>query len=126
MYFYFSPPYFLLLAGLLAALTCGKAFEATLKQQVSLWSKSRSSRILEELQGMQLLIPYLGICCGTFVFLGCGMMIFGLPTFFSFALAIILTMMTGLLLWVQLGKILTILQEGGSQALDLDALGRRE
>ncbi len=125
MYLYFSPPYFLLLAGFLAAVTCGKAFEATLKQQVNLWSKSRSSRILEELQGMQLLVPYLGICAGTLMFLGCGMMIFGIPASFSFALALVLTIFTGLLLWVQLGKILTILQEGGSQALDLDALGRR-
>ena len=126
MYFYFSPPYFLLVAGLLAAVACGKAFEETLKQQVNLWSKSRSSRILEELQGPQLLIPYLGICMGTLVFLGCGTMIFGVPASFSFALAIILTAMTGVLLWVQLGKILVILQEGGSKALDLDALGRRE
>lgn len=125
MYLYFSPPYFLLLAGFLAAVTCGKAFEATLKQQVNLWSKSRSSRILEELQGMQLLVPYLGICVGTLMFLGSGMMIFGIPASFSFALALVLTIFTGLLLWVQLGKILTILQEGGSQALDLDALGRR-
>lgn len=126
MYFYFVPPYFLLLAGFLAALACGKAFEATLKQQVDRWSKSRSSRILEELQGPQLLIPYLGICSGTLVFLGCGMMIFGIPGSLSFPLAIILTAMTGILLWVQLGKILVILQEGGSQALDLDALGRRD
>ena len=125
MYLYFAPPYFLLLAGLLAAVTCGKAFEETLKQQVNLWSKTRSSRILEELQGTQLLIPYIGICIGTLVFLGSGMMIFGIPGSFSFGLAIILTVMTGLLLWVQLGKILVILQEGGSQALDIDALGRR-
>lgn len=126
MYLYFAPPYFLLLAGLLAAIACGKAFEETLKQQVNLWSKSRSSRILEELQGTQLLIPYIGICIGTLVFLGCGMMIFGIPGFFSFALALVLTVLTGLLLWVQLGKILKILQEGGSKALDLDALGRKE
>ena len=125
MFLYFAPPYFLMLAGLLAAVTCGKAFEETMKQQVNLWSKTRSSRILEELQGTQLLIPYIGICLGTLVFLGSGMMVFGIPGSFSFALAIILTVMTGLLLWVQLGKILVILQEGGSQALDIDALGRR-
>ncbi|MCM1982491.1 hypothetical protein [Lyngbya confervoides] len=124
MYF-FNPPYFLFVASLLAAIACGKAFEATLKQQVDLWSKSRSSRILQELQGAQLLIPYYGICLGTLVFLGCGMMIFGVPASLSFAMALVLTVFTGLLLWVQLGKILQILQEGGSQALDLDALERR-
>lgn len=125
MYLYFSPPYFLLLAGFLSAVACGKAFEVTLKQQVNLWSKSRSSRILEELQGTQLLIPYIGICIGTLVFLGSGMMIFSIPPTFSFILAFVLTVLTGVLLWIQLGKILAILQEGGSAALDLDALGRR-
>ena len=122
---YFQPPYLLLIAGLLAALASGKAFEVTLKQQVDLWSKSRSSRILEELKGPQLQIPFLGICSGIVLFLGAGLMVFGVPAGVSFALGIVLTIFTGWLLWTQLGKILIILQEGGSQALDLDALERR-
>lgn len=125
MYMYFQPPYFLLVAGLLAAIACGKAFETTLKQQVDQWSKSRSSRILEELQGPQLLIPFLGICAGIVFFLGAGLMVFGVPASVSFLLGVGLTIFTGLLLWTQLGKILRILQEGGSQALDLDSLERR-
>lgn len=122
---YFDPPYLLLAAGLLVALTSGKAFEVTLKQQVNLWAKSRSSRILEELKGPQLQVPFLGICCGIVLFLGAGLMVFGVPASVSFILGTALTIFTGLLLWTQLGKILVILQEGGSQALDLDSLERR-
>jgi hypothetical protein len=55
-----EPPYFLLFVGLFAGLTCGAAFEATLKQKVREWSKNRSTRTLAQMKGFQLLIPFLG------------------------------------------------------------------
>lgn len=125
MYIVFDPPYFLFVVGLLAAITSGKAFEATLKQQVNLWSKQRSAKILEDLLGSQLVVPSLGICSGITVFLGTGLMIFGFPAKISFAMSVVLTIGTAVLLWVQLQKIFSILQTGGSQALDLDALDQR-
>lgn len=125
MSLYSSPPYILLVAGLLVAVIFGKVFEVILKKQVNLWSESRSAQVLEELQGPKLLVPYVGICIGTLVFLVSGMMIFGVPPIFSLILAVIMIAITGVLLWIQLGNILMVLQEGGSQALDLDELGRR-
>lgn len=64
------PPYFLLVAGLLAGLASGKAFEVTLKELIDEWVRTRSTRILSNLQGMQLLLPFLGICGGVCVFSG--------------------------------------------------------
>jgi hypothetical protein len=119
---YYDPPYFLLIAGLLAGIACGRAFEMTLRQAVQEWSQTRSTRILQQLQGFSLLIPFLGICGGICVFLASGLNIFGLPLQFSYITSVVLTLITGLLVWSQLRNLLLLLQQGGSRAIDLDAL----
>lgn len=123
-YYYFpEPPYVLLIVGLLAAITSGAAFDATLRQGVKQWSNDRSTRTLAVLQGITLRLPYLGICIGICVFLASGVQIFGFPTKLSYAIALPLTIFTGLLVWSQLGKNLIELERGGSKALDLDSFG---
>jgi hypothetical protein len=121
MYSFSDPPYVLLVVGFLASLASGAAFEAVLKQSVQSWSKSRSTRALVNLQGIQLFLPFLGISGGVCVFLSSGMEIFGFPTKLAYAISLPLTVFIGWLIWSQLGKILVQLQEGGSQALDLDS-----
>lgn len=115
-----QPPYFLLLFGLLVSLTCGLSFEALLKQKVNEWSKQRSTRALAELQGMQLLLPFLGICAGICIFLAAGLEIFTFNRAFSYLVAAPLTLFIGDLVWSQLGKVLSQIETGGSQALDWD------
>lgn len=124
MPFYYpsDPPYFLFIAGLLAGMTSGLAFEATLKQSVNQWAKNRSTRILATMRGPQLLIPFLGIMGGITVFLSSGLEIFGFPTKLAYSVALPLALLTGVLVWTQLGRILTQLERGGSKALDLDSL----
>lgn len=121
MYSFPEPPYFLLFAGLFASITSGLAFESVLKQSVQMWAKNRSTRILANLQGMQLLLPFLGIAVGSCVFLSSGMEIFGFPAQLAYLISIPLTAGTAGLVWSQLGKILVQLEQGGSQALDLDS-----
>ncbi len=118
----FDPPIVVLLAGIFIGLTSGKAFEATLKQSVQEWNRSRSTRILSQLRGSQLQLPYLGMSLGIWLFLSAGLGTYGFPAGLSMAIALALTIGTALLVWYQLGKLLTILGTGGSQALDLDAL----
>ena len=115
------PPYFLLVDVMLAGLTSGLAFEATLKQLVQEWARTRSSRMLANLQGVQVQLPFLGICIGVCVFLGSGLEIFGFPTWLSYSISVPLTIFMGLLVWFQLGKLLVQLDKGGSRALDLDS-----
>ncbi len=119
----YTPPYFLLLAGLLAGITSGAAFEATLKQSVQDWARNRSTRTLATLKGPQLLFPFLGMVGGICIFLGAGLEIFGFPTWLSYSIAVPLTLFVGILVWTQLGKILIQLEQGGSKALDLDSFG---
>ncbi len=121
MYSFAEPPYFLLFAGLFASITSGLAFESVLKQSVQMWSKNRSTRILANLQGMQLLLPFWGIAIGSCVFLSSGMEIFGFPAQLAYLISVPMTAGTAGLIWSQLGKILVQLEQGGSQALDLDS-----
>jgi cobalamin biosynthesis protein CobD/CbiB len=112
-----APPYFLLFAGLLAGIASGIAFKTTLEQAVQEWARNRSTRTL---QGIQLLVPFIGIAIGACVFLSSGLEIFGFPTWLAYAIALPLTAFISLLVWYQLSSILVQLEKGGSKALDLD------
>lgn len=120
MYYFPDPPYFLLVAGLFVGITCGLAFEGTLKQKVYEWSKSRSTRNLAEMQGSQLQLPFLGIAGGICLFLGAGLEIFGFPSWMSYGISLPLTIFMSYLVWSQLRNVLVQLERGGSKALDLD------
>lgn len=123
MDYYPSPPYLLILAGFLASIASGVAFEATLKQSVLDWSRNRSTRTLATLKGPQLFVPFLGICGGVCLFLASGIQVFGFPGAIAYVISVPLTILSGLLIWSQLGKILIQLEQGGSKALDLDSFG---
>lgn len=118
---YYQAPYVLLIAGLFTAITSGFAFSNTLQQSVRNWNTNRSSRILASLRGLQLQIPFLGICTGVCVFLAAGIQSFGFSAKVAFAMGVPLTLLSALLVWSQLGKLLLMLEKGGSRALDLDA-----
>ncbi|MBD2180656.1 hypothetical protein H6S82_16280 [Planktothrix sp. FACHB-1355] len=117
-----EPPYFFLLAGLLVGVTSGLAFEATLKQLAQEWFRTRSTRTLVYLQGVQLQLPFLGICVGICIFLASGLEIFGFPASLSYVIAVSLTVLIALLVWSQLGKLLVQLERGGSRSIDLDSI----
>ncbi|MFW6358660.1 MAG: hypothetical protein ACOC0N_05530 [Chroococcales cyanobacterium] len=112
-----QPPWVLIVVGLFAGITCGLAFEATLKEEVRQWSQTSK----EPKQGIFMLIPFLGICLGVCLFLAAGLETFGFTTKWSYVVALPLTLFMGFLIWSQLGKLLQQLQRGGSRAIDLDA-----
>ncbi|MEC4985247.1 MAG: hypothetical protein SAJ37_19900 [Oscillatoria sp. PMC 1068.18] len=120
MYYLPQPPYFLLVLGLFIGMTCGAAFSAILKEKVKQWAESGSTRILAEMKGFRLVLPYLGICLGICVFLASGVEIFLFDRAVSYLIAFPMTVFMALLIWVQLGNVLEQLEQGGSEALDLD------
>jgi hypothetical protein len=124
MYYYsFSPPYFLLLVGLFAALTSGVAFASTLKLIVQKWQKdSAENSESGSLSIKSIFVPFIGISGGICLFLGSGLEIFGFPTLLAYAVGTPMTLLTGLLVWKQLGSMLAYAERQGFQALDLDSL----
>lgn len=120
-YFPQDPPYFILFAGLFAGLSCGMAFNGTLRQNVKAWSVDRANISLSKSDNITLRLPFLGICLGIVFFLSAGLEIFGFPTWLAYAMSIPLTLFIAVLLWLQLKGVFKELDRGGSPALDLDA-----
>jgi hypothetical protein len=104
-------------------ISCGTAFDATLKRNVKAWSADRKNIRLENTSKLPLQIPFIGIASGVGMFLTSGLSIFGFPDSLAAGLAIPLTLLTTLFLWIQLKGVLKELDRGGSAALDLDSWG---
>jgi len=121
MSYYPEPPYFLVVIGILVALTSGTAFSATLKQIVQKWSSARAANVKTQFQTGQLLVPFLGICAGVCIFLSAGLEIFGFIGWLSYAVAVPLTLLIALLIWRQLGSMLTLVEKEGFRAIDIDS-----
>ncbi len=126
MYYYSEPPYFLLVAGILVALTSGTAFAATLKQIVQKWSSDRAADVVTRLRTGQLLVPFIGILAGVCMFLGSGLEIFAFPGWLSYAVAVPLTLLIGLLVWFQLGSMFALVERQGFEAIDIDSWPKRD
>jgi hypothetical protein len=120
-YYFPEPPYAALFIGLFMSLACGAAFSAVLNESVKDWAKNRSTRAIAAMQGFRLFFPFMGIAIGSCVFLSSGMTVFGFPASLAYCISVPLTAFIGWLVWWQLGKILEQLEQGGSQALDLDS-----
>lgn len=120
MFYISEPPYFLLVAGLLVALTSGAAFSATLKQIVHKWSSARAAAAIAKLPTGQLVVPFLGISAGVCMFLSSGLEIFGFTAMLSYVVAGSLTLLIGLLVWLQLNSMLALVEKEGFQAINID------
>lgn len=120
MSYFPEPPYFVLAAGLLISLTCGSAFAATLQQIVQKWSRDRAANTIAKLPTKQLTVPFLGICAGVCLFLASGLEVFGFPTWLSYVVGIPTTLLIALLVWFQLGSMLSLVEREGFGAIDID------
>ncbi|MFN3926803.1 MAG: hypothetical protein ACK4QL_05680 [Pseudanabaenaceae cyanobacterium] len=120
-YFPSDPPYFLFIASLLLGLSCGKAFEMSLRQLIDRWIESKSTAVILELRGTSIYVPYLGIVVNVGIFLACGLGIFGFPPSLALAVAIPITLGISYFVWRQLSRLLVELERGGSPAMDLDS-----
>ncbi|TVP57484.1 MAG: hypothetical protein EA343_22630 [Nodularia sp. (in: Bacteria)] len=119
-YFPEQPPYFLLIIGFFIALTSGLALSGTLKVIVQQWSEDNASNKSPS-SLKQLFVPFLGITGGVCLFLSSGLEIFGFPSLLALGIGLPVSLLTCLLVWLQLGSLLTFAKREGMQALDLDS-----
>ncbi len=120
-YFPVQPPYFLLLVGFLIALTSGLALSGTLKVIVQKWPSERTENTKPRSSLKQLLVPFIGITGGTCLFLSSGLEIFGFPSTLALGVGLPISLFTCLLVWLQLGSMMTFIEREGMQSLDLDS-----
>ncbi|PLS68640.1 MAG: hypothetical protein CV045_06815 [Cyanobacteria bacterium M5B4] len=119
-YYPIEPPYLLFIAGLLAGIACGRAFEVSLRDRVNAWS---SGKTILQINGAPIQVPYLGMAISIGVFLAAGLEIFGFPPNLAYPIAIVLTIGSAAFIWRQLNKMMVELERGGSAAMDLDIEG---
>ncbi|MEH2071288.1 MAG: hypothetical protein V7K47_24555 [Nostoc sp.] len=120
-YFPLQPPYFLLLVGFLTALTSGIALSGTLKLIVQKWSSEPTENTKPRSPLKQLVVPFLGITAGICLFMSSGLEIFGFPSLLALGVGLPISLLTCLLIWLQLGSMLTFAEREGMQSLDLDS-----
>lgn len=124
MYYYpLQPPYFLLLLGLFVAISCGVALSGTLKLVVEKWQINSTENSLASSSLKKLLsVPFLGITSGICLFVSSGLEIFGFPDSLALGIGLPLSLLTCLLIWLQLGSMLTFAERQGMKSFDLDSL----
>ncbi|MEH2089738.1 hypothetical protein [Nostoc sp.] len=120
-YFPEQPPYFLLLVGFFIALTSGLALSGTLKVIVQNWPSERAENTQPRSSLKQLLVPFIGITGGTCLFMSSGLEIFGFPSSLALGVGLPISLFTCLLVWLQLGSMMTFIEREGMQSLDLDS-----
>jgi hypothetical protein len=124
MYYYpLHPPYVLLFVGLFIAIASGFALSGTLKLVAQYWQihQAENSPPTASFR-QQLAVPFLGITGGICLFVCSGLEIFGFPTILALGIGLPLSILTCLLVWLQLGSMLTFAATRGIKSLDLDSL----
>jgi len=107
-----QPPYLLIAVGLLMSLSSGVVFAKLIKQLVKKWSENPATCNIASMRGLRLQIPYLGIASGALIFLSSSLQLFGFTNLVAYSICLPLTIGTGLLVWIQLCKILDKMELG--------------
>ncbi|MBW4572286.1 MAG: hypothetical protein KME31_31145 [Tolypothrix carrinoi HA7290-LM1] len=123
MYYYpLHPPYFLLAVGLFIALTSGAALSGTLKLIMEKMQLNSVEKLGSRFWSRKLFVPFLGIAGGVCLFLTSGFEIFGFPPFLAYIIGIPISLLTSVLVWLQLGSMLAFIERQGMTSLDLDSM----
>jgi len=123
MYYYpLNPPYFLLAVGLFIALTSGAALSGTLNLIMQKIQLKNAENLGSRFWIKKLFVPFLGIAGGVCLFLTSGFQIFGFPPFLAYIIGVTVSLLTSVLVWLQLGSMLAFIERQGTASLDLDSM----
>ncbi|MEM9275921.1 MAG: hypothetical protein AAGA80_23620 [Cyanobacteria bacterium P01_F01_bin.143] len=96
-------------------------FQIIITQQSEQWKQDPENPDAFKLQDRNLILSYQGMCLGTWIFLGGGLLLFGFGWIPSFGFALLLTIGTGALFWKQMKEMFWAIKHSGVQVLDLDS-----
>jgi len=117
------PVYSLIMVTNFFAIAFGFIFKDMLEYQVAQWDTNRLSQERIDYKTPNIKIAYSGLCISLIVFMGASLSVFGLVSWLAYIFAAIIVLPTALLVWVQLGSMLSLLVSGGSEAVDIDSYG---
>ena len=115
------PVYTMIMVTNFFAIAFGFIFKDMLEYQVARWNTNRQSQAVIDYKTPNITIAYLGLTICLTLFMGASFSVFGLFPSFAYTLAAIVVLPTALLVWVQLGSMLSLLVIGGSEAVDIDS-----
>ncbi|NJL36812.1 MAG: hypothetical protein HC899_08635 [Leptolyngbyaceae cyanobacterium SM1_4_3] len=119
-----NPPVFtLIMVSNFFAIAFGFIFKDILEYQVAQWDANRQSQSKINYATPHAIAAYLGLTVCLVVFMAASFSVFSLVWWFAIGLAAIVVVPTALLIWFQLGSMLSLLVRGGSQAVDIDSYG---
>lgn len=121
---YVNPPvYSVIMVSNFFAIAFGFIFKDMLEYQVAQWDANRQSQGQIHYKTPSSIVAYLGLTLCLTVFMGAGFSVFGLVPLLAYGMAAVVVLPTALLIWVQLGSMLALLVQGGSEAVDIDSYG---
>lgn len=124
---YVNPPvYTLIMVSNFFAIAFGFIFKDMLEYQVSKWNINRLTQTQINYKKPSILVAYLGLSITLFIFAGASLSVFCQIYWIAYGLGAIAVFPVALLIWVQLGSMLALLVEGGSEAVDIDSYGAGE
>lgn len=122
MYYYVpQPPFLIPIVGIAIGILFGTMFQTIITQQSDKWRQAPQAPEAFQLNDSNLIIAFQGVCLGTWIFLGGGLLLFGFGAIPAFGFALILTIGTGSLFWKQMGEMFWEIKNNGIQVLDLDS-----
>ena len=117
------PVYTLIMVTNFFAIAFGFIFKDMLEYRVAQWNTNRQLLKRIDYQTPNITIAYLGLSICLFLFMAASLSVFGLVYWLAWLVAAIVVLPTALLVWVQLGSMLSLLVSGGSEAVDIDSYG---
>ncbi|MGB0563531.1 MAG: hypothetical protein ACPGVO_17260, partial [Spirulinaceae cyanobacterium] len=103
------------------AIATGFIFKDMLEYQVEYWHQNRQTIPAIRYDQPQAKIAYLLLTLFLTLFVGECLSVFQIGSLVAAGLAVLVVIPTALLVWVQLGSMLELLVQGGSQAIDIDS-----
>lgn len=117
------PVYTMIMVSNFFAICFGFIFKDMLEYQVAKWDSNSQSQENINYKTPNIVIAYLGLCLCLTLFVGASISVFGLFSWLAYGLATVVVALPALLVWVQLGSMLSLLVIGGSEAVDIDSYG---
>jgi Na+-transporting NADH:ubiquinone oxidoreductase subunit NqrB len=117
------PVYTIIMVSNFFAIAFGFIFKDMLEYQVAQWDSNRQSHKQITYDTPNIRIAYIGMCIFISLFMGASLSVFGLVSWLSYAIGAVIVLLPALLVWVQLGSMLSLLVSGGSEAVDIDSYG---
>lgn len=117
------PVYTLIMVTTFFAIAFGFIFKDMLEYQVARWNTNRQSQGLIDYKTPSISFSYFCLTICLTLVMGASFSVFGLFPSLAYTFAAIIVLPTALLVWLQLGSMLSLLVTGGSEAMDIDSYG---